>query len=85
MIKKIKRKFSKWLKPYNNSNFSFKHYTECNTNYSLVDKIIELENRIIKLEDENLSLTNELYRLENSLESRIDLITSECKFKTEFN
>lgn len=85
MIKKIKRRISKWLNPYNNSNFNLKCYTERKTNYSLLDMVIDLENRIIKLEDENLSLTNELYRLENSLESRIDLITSECKFKTEFN
>lgn len=77
MINKIRKKLNSWLNQYNNSNFSISYFTERNSNYSLVDKLIELEDRIIKLEDENISLTNELYRLENSLDSRIDLIVTE--------
>ena len=38
---------------------------------------MELENRVKILEDENVGLTNELYRLENSLDSRIDILTLE--------
>lgn len=45
----------------------------------MIDEILEiikqLEDRVKILEDENICLTNELYRLENSLDSRIDILT----------
>lgn len=45
----------------------------------MIDEILEiikqLEDRVKILEYENICLTNELYRLENSLDSRIDILT----------
>ena len=45
----------------------------------IIDEILEtikqLEDRVRVLEDENIYLTNELYRLENSIDSRIDILT----------
>lgn len=52
-------------------------YNVSENDFTLMDKIQELESRIIKLEDENISLTNELYRLENSLDARIDILANE--------
>ena len=52
--------------------------------FSPGDKIIELEERITLLENlirelqqENIETTNALYEVANSLESRIDILTSE--------
>ena len=52
--------------------------------FSPGDKIVELEERIILLENiikelqqENIETTNSLYEVANSLESRIDILTSE--------
>lgn len=44
---------------------------------SLESKNRELFDRVNVLEEENLSTTNELYRLENSLETRIDILSGE--------
>ena len=44
---------------------------------SLLQCIEDLTKRIEVLEEENVATTNELYRLENSLESRIDILSSE--------
>lgn len=55
----------------------FNSYNVSENDFTLMDKIQELESRIIKLEDENISLTNELYRLENSLDARIDILANE--------
>jgi len=63
------QKFIKWfISP------SKKPIVETNDVYS---KLIELEARIEALEEENVGLTNELYRMENSLDARIDILTSE--------
>ena len=45
---------------------------------NLFQYIEDLTRRIEVLEEENIATTNELYRLENSLESRIDILASEC-------
>jgi len=45
---------------------------------SLLQIIDDLTRRIEVLEEENVYTTNELYRLENALESRIDILASEC-------
>jgi len=45
---------------------------------NLLQCIDDLARRIEVLEEENVATTNELYRLENSLESRIDILASEC-------
>ena len=41
------------------------------------NRLVDLENRVKVLEEENVSLTNELYRMENSLDARIDILTTE--------
>ena len=43
----------------------------------LYDRVSELEQKVKMLEEENIETTNELYRMENSLEARIDILTSE--------
>ena len=43
----------------------------------IYNRLVELENRVKVLEEENVSLTNELYRMENSLDARIDILTTE--------
>jgi hypothetical protein len=49
------------------------------SNYkNLLQCIDDLTRRIEVLEEENVATTNELYRLENSLESRIDILASDC-------
>ena len=40
-------------------------------------KLIELEQRIKILEEENVETTNSIYEIANSLESRIDILSSE--------
>jgi cell division protein FtsB len=45
---------------------------------SLLQCIDDLTKRIEVLEEENVATTNEIYRLENALESRIDILASEC-------
>jgi hypothetical protein len=45
---------------------------------NLFQYIEDLTRRIEVLEEENIAITNELYRLENALESRIDILASEC-------
>ena len=52
--------------------------------FSPGDKVVELEERITLLENqvrelqqENIETTNSLYEVANSLESRIDILTSE--------
>lgn len=43
----------------------------------LYTKLIELENRIESLEQENIETTNSIYEIANSLEARIDILSSE--------
>jgi hypothetical protein len=82
-----------FLKPYQfPKNYNFIVTDKEGSEHSLIDlcsslakKVVELEERIIKLEDENVSLTNELYRLENSLEARIDILTSESYNLNKFS
>jgi len=48
--------------------------------YSILDKIEELESRIEKLEEENIETSNCLYELSNSIDAvdaRIDILTLE--------
>jgi septal ring factor EnvC (AmiA/AmiB activator) len=48
--------------------------------YSILDKIEELESRIEKLEEENIETSNCLYELSNSIDAvdaRIDILTHE--------
>ena len=52
--------------------------------YSILDKIAQLEARIEELEDENVSLNNALYEIANSLEARIDILSCE-PYKLPFN
>jgi hypothetical protein len=52
--------------------------------YSILDKITQLESRIEELEDENVSLNNALYEIANSLEARIDILSCE-PYKLPFN
>ena len=40
-------------------------------------KLIELENRVKVLEEESVETTNSMYEIANSLESRIDILSSE--------
>lgn len=61
-----------------------KHITENHIDF--YSRIIDLEEKykallsdVVRLEEENIELTNELYRLENSLDSRIDIITEHCR------
>lgn len=41
------------------------------------DRLQKLEDRVKVLEEENISLTNALYEIANSLEARIDILTSQ--------
>ena len=52
---------------------------------SLEHKNRELYDRVNVLEEENLSTTNELYRLENSLETRIDILTGQSFIENNNN
>jgi hypothetical protein len=52
--------------------------------YSILDKITQLEARIEELEDENVNLNNALYEIANSLEARIDILSCE-PYKLPFN
>jgi uncharacterized membrane protein YkgB len=55
-------------------------YQLSDTEYSILDKIIELEARIEKLEEENIETSNCLYELSNSIgavDARIDILTLE--------
>jgi hypothetical protein len=52
--------------------------------YSILDKIAQLESRIDELEDENVNLNNALYEIANSLEARIDILSCE-PYKLPFN
>jgi hypothetical protein len=56
-----------FLKPYQTST----------DKTSIFDKIVELETRIEELERENVENTNAMYEIANSLESRIDILSSE--------
>jgi septal ring factor EnvC (AmiA/AmiB activator) len=50
------------------------------TEYSILDKIEELELKIEKLEEENIETSNCLYELSNSIDAvdaRIDILTLE--------
>jgi len=59
-------------------------YQFTDTEYSILDKIIELEARIEELEEENINLNNSLYEIANSLEARIDILSCE-PYKLPFN
>jgi hypothetical protein len=51
-----------------------------NTEYSIFDKIVELENRIKILEEENVENSNCFYELSNSIDAvdaRIDILNLE--------
>jgi hypothetical protein len=68
----------KWI-----DNF-LKPYQTPTNNTSIFDKLIDLEEKynallldIKRLEEENIELTNCLYEIANSLESRIDILSSE--------
>ena len=53
-------------------------YQLSDTEYSILDKIEELELRIEKLEEENIETSNCLYELSNSIDAvdaRIDIVT----------
>jgi hypothetical protein len=63
-----------FLRPY--------QFTE--TEYSILDKITQLESRIEELESENINLNNTLYEIANSLEARIDILSCE-PYKLPFN
>jgi hypothetical protein len=63
-----------FLRPY--------QFTE--TEYSILDKITQLESRIEELEAENINLNNTLYEIANSLEARIDILSCE-PYKLPFN
>jgi len=55
-------------------------YQLTDTEYSILDKIEELELRIEKLEEENIETSNCLYELSNSIDAvdaRIDILTLE--------
>ena len=52
--------------------------------YSILDKITQLESRIEELESENINLNNTLYEIANSLEARIDILSCE-PYKLPFN
>jgi septal ring factor EnvC (AmiA/AmiB activator) len=55
-------------------------YQLSDTEYSILDKIEELELRIEKLEEENIETSNCLYELSNSIDAvdaRIDILTLE--------
>ena len=55
-------------------------YQLTDTEYSILDKIVELEARIEKLEEENIETSNCLYELSNSIDAvdaRIDILTLE--------
>jgi hypothetical protein len=55
-------------------------YQLSDTEYSILDKIGELELRIEKLEEENIETSNCLYELSNSIDAvdaRIDILTLE--------
>lgn len=41
------------------------------------DRLQKLEDRVKVLEEENIGLTNALYEIANSLEARIDILTSQ--------
>ena len=61
----------KWVSDF------LKPYQMDNTDTSIFDKIVQLENRIIELERENVETTNAMYEIANSLEARIDILASE--------
>jgi hypothetical protein len=61
----------KWI-----DNF-LKPYQTPTDNTSIFDKLNELEARIEELERENVETTNAMYEIANSLESRIDILSSE--------
>jgi hypothetical protein len=61
----------KWI-----DNF-LKPYQISTDNTSIFDKLNELETRIEELERENVETTNTMYEIANSLESRIDILSSE--------
>jgi hypothetical protein len=61
----------KWI-----DNF-LKPYQTSTDNTSIFDKLVELEARIQELERENVETTNAMYEIANSLESRIDILSSE--------
>ena len=55
-------------------------YQLTDTEYSILDKIEELELKIEKLEEENIETSNCLYELSNSIgavDARIDILTLE--------
>ena len=60
----------KWI-----DNF-LKPYQTPTDNTSIFDKLVELEARIQELERENVETTNAMYEIANSLESRIDILSS---------
>jgi len=63
-------KFIKWL-------FSPSRKPIVEDHIDLYTKLIELENRIESLERENVETSNSIYEIANSLEARIDILSSE--------
>lgn len=45
-------------------------------NQNLLNLIEKLERRIEVLEEENVNIVNEMYEISNSLEARIDILSS---------
>jgi hypothetical protein len=62
---------------YNWVDYFLKPYQTPTDNTSIFDKLVELEARIQELERENVETTNAMYEIANSLESRIDILSSE--------
>jgi hypothetical protein len=62
---------------YNWVDYFLKPYQTPTDNSSIFDKLVELEARIQELERENVETTNAMYEIANSLESRIDILSSE--------
>lgn len=70
------KKIKGWIKSLFSDYVKYDHQYDLEMD-SLYDQICNMKQRIAKLEEENTSTTNELYRLENSLDSRIDILTEE--------
>ena len=66
--------------------FNFlKKYEVSDIEYSLLEKITDLENKVYFLENENIELTNCLYELEIKLDSILYKIEEKTYDLTEFS
>lgn len=70
--------------PKSSNEYYMDYFHETDTLYDMIfqlkSRVDVLEQKVTALEEENVSTTNELYRLENSLDSRIDILTRDKLF-----